>query len=156
MSVNAITLILQTPWTVARVRPHKNYRCLTSKTNPFSVSQRHMRWVDSSITIFSAIMPLVKMRIKIGRREHGRLVRALDLKFRGPEFKSHSDLLSDFLSVIVSSNPRPRLWDSQLARRISVEILVPVIWLCIVAPVFLVWCTILTLSMILKLILSRS
>ena len=128
---------------------------MASKTDPFSVSHSQTHFVVSSITIFTAITSLFKISIENWYEEAWRVVRALDLQFRGPEFKSYSDLLLDLFSVVVSSNPQATLVkiNSQLARPIPVEILNPVNWLCIVDFVFLVRCTILTLPMNLNLIL---
>ena len=36
----------------------------------------------------------------------GRVVRALDLQFRGPEFTPRHDRLLDLFAVVPSSNPR--------------------------------------------------
>ena len=46
-------------------------------------------------------------RLQQGQRD--RAVRAPDLQFGGPEFKSRTDRQLDLFSVLPSSNPRPRL-----------------------------------------------
>ena len=43
------------------------------------------------------------------RRQRDRVVRALDLRIGGPEFKSRSDRWLELFSVVPSSNPRPHL-----------------------------------------------
>ena len=42
-------------------------------------------------------------------RQRGRVVKALDLQFGGPEFKSCPDRQLDLFSVVTNLNPRPRL-----------------------------------------------
>ena len=48
----------------------------------------------------------VKLNPMLARRQHGRVVRAPDLKSGGPGFKSRSDHYLNLFSVVPSSNPR--------------------------------------------------
>ena len=62
------------------------------------------------------------------RRQRGRAVRALDLQFEGPEFKSRSDRQLDLFSVVLSSNPRPHLWIAKWFSFRPVVILYPIVF----------------------------
>ena len=48
----------------------------------------------------------IRCQLSFRRRQHGRVVRAPDLKSGGPGFKSRSDHYLNLFSVVPSSNPR--------------------------------------------------